>query len=261
MARLTRSKFLGMVKKRVSARTHMSLILTGVAFSGVAMSWLLLALDVTSLLVRYTVVTVLAYGVFLLLVRMVAGSIAGIAQPRVRSFEPGFDIPSFGGGSTSGGGGGGSVAHHASFGGGSSGGGGAGSSFTAGDDADFEVGGAGGSGGFSGGGGSSGGGLDVDGDAVLIVALILLVAAIFGSSLWVIYQAPPILAEAAFELLLAAGLVRSGKRGHWATSVLRSTWVPFVVVLAMVVAFGWAAGTWCPKADRIAGVVNQCILK
>jgi hypothetical protein len=62
-------------------------------------------------------------------------------------------------------------------------------------------------------GGSSGGGsggdglsLDVDEGIVLVIALLLLVSGVGGAAIWLVWQAPVILPEAAFEALLAGRL-------------------------------------------------------
>ena len=53
-----------------------------------------------------------------------------------------------------------------------------------------------------------------------------------------------ILPEAAFEALLASGLIKAARRGDargWARGVLKSTLIPFVLVLAAASFAGWAA--------------------
>ena len=73
--------------------------------------------------------------------------------------------------------------------------------------------------------------------------------------------APVILPEAAFEALLAAGLVKAARRaefGGWARGVLRSTALPFALVLAAAVVLGWAVQHVCPAATRLLDVLTRC---
>jgi hypothetical protein len=70
-----------------------------------------------------------------------------------------------------------------------------------------------------------------------------------------------ILPEAAFEALLAAGLVRAARRarfGGWARGVLRSTALPFTLVLGSAVVLGWAVQHACPAATRLLDVLTRC---
>jgi len=83
---------------------------------------------------------------------------------------------------------------------------------------------------------------------------------IFGAGAYLVYAAPEILAEAAFEALLAAGLIKASRkitRRGWIGSVLRATWVPFVIVLLMTGIFGWVAQNLYPDAARIADILSS----
>jgi hypothetical protein len=105
--------------------------------------------------------------------------------------------------------------------------------------------------------GSSGGGfsLDIDGDAGIILLLIALVVVMALAALWVLYAAPAILSEAAFQAALSASLLRHTKKisnDHcWEGSVVRSTILPFLAVLIMAVVLGWYAHHRCPTAVRL----------
>jgi len=207
------------VKERFSPRFYMTLVLSVVALSGVATSRLLLELGLSSLLVRYGVGALLAYLVFLGLVRLVAGSIANAETGRRTDLSGIIDLPWPSGSSAPSGGGGGSF----------------------------------GSGGGSGGGGSFGGGTSGGGGARSSFG-------VFAASIYLVIQAPPILGEAAFELILASSLARSKKRTSWAESVLRATWIPFVIVWVLAMAFGGAADAFCPDSDRFMRVITECLL-
>lgn len=238
-------------------RFHMSVILIAVISSGVLASKCLMILGV-SLRFRYPIAVLASYLVFLGLVRV------WIWYVSVRS-AAGFQLANldFGGGSGSGGsfgfgggsGGSGSGGGFSGFGGGSSGGGGASSSWEGNDAAalvsqpspapsgshwlpDLDLG-------------------DDDGWLV-IVLLIALVACILGGGVYLVYAAPHILPEAACQVVLAGTLTRVSKEQHhdWMAGVIRSTWIPFVIVLLMAGVLGWQAHRYCPMAPRLIDVLN-----
>jgi len=98
-----------------------------------------------------------------------------------------------------------------------------------------------------------------EGAALLLLGLMLM--AVFGSSLYLIWEAPTVLGEAAFQMILATSLRRaapqSGAPG-WAGSVFRKTWVPFVAALLVAGAFACAAKSSCPRATRLTEVLHEC---
>jgi hypothetical protein len=107
-----------------------------------------------------------------------------------------------------------------------------------------------------------GGAADDEGGLVLIIVLGILAALLFsvlGAGVFLIWEAPAILAEAAFNAVLAASLVRSTKRMNepdWLGSVFKATWKPFAVVLALAVVSGWAMHHYLPKASRMMDVIH-----
>jgi hypothetical protein len=118
------------------------------------------------------------------------------------------------------------------------------------------------------GGGSTGGGSGdilsgLDDDAVLIIALLLILAAIFGSGIYLIYQAPDIFSEAAFQIILAGGLIKKTKQiasPCWEGSVFRHTWIPFAITLVITIIAAWILMIHCPQATKISEVIRLCIL-
>jgi hypothetical protein len=73
-----------------------------------------------------------------------------------------------------------------------------------------------------------------------------------------IYTGPAILAEAAFEALLASALIPGARKAEatgWMGGAVRATAIPFLAMFALAVGFGWAAGRFCPEARRVADVV------
>jgi hypothetical protein len=137
-----------------------------------------------------------------------------------------------------------------------------GSSSGVGDVGDVWVG--GGCGGGSGGSGGSGGfSLDVDGEgAIILIVLGIAVAALLGVGIYLVYQAPLILGEAAFQGVLAGSLVRATRRMDapgWAGSVLRSTFVPFLIALAVAALAGGVCDWLCPEARKLSEVLRLCV--
>jgi hypothetical protein len=117
------------------------------------------------------------------------------------------------------------------------------------------------------GGGSPGdswpGGLDADDGAFWILAVLgLVLLLLFGIGAYVVYQAPAILADAAFEVVLASGLARASRRlarAGWAGSLFRATALPFAAVLVGAGLAGGALDRLCPAASRLAEVFHRCL--
>jgi hypothetical protein len=101
--------------------------------------------------------------------------------------------------------------------------------------------------------GDAASGIAEEGGFILIVLGILL-AVVFGAGLYMIYSAPYILSEAAFEFILSAGLIRSMKRiddAEWKGSVLRTTWMPFVAVLLLALIAAAIMHSQYPEAQKL----------
>jgi hypothetical protein len=225
-------------------RFHMSLILATVVASGVLTSKGLLELGMHSLRLRYPLGVLASYLVFLLVVRIWIWYVSiAAAKFSLGSFHGGSDIDvNFGGGSPGAGGG------FSGFGGGDSGGAGASSSWDAETPTapstssgwlpklDFDC--------------------DLDDGWWIFLLLAVLVFAILGAGGYLIYAAPHILPDAAAQVLLAGTLTRISKQPEdgWMTGVIRSTCVPFVVVLILASVLGWEAHRHCPAAARLVDV-------
>jgi len=108
-----------------------------------------------------------------------------------------------------------------------------------------------------------GGAADDEGGVVLVIVLGLLAVLLFsvlGAGVFLIYQAPAILAEAAFDAVLAASLVRSSRKMNqpdWMGSIFKATWKPFAVVLLLAIAAGWAIHHYLPTASRMIDVIHM----
>jgi hypothetical protein len=70
--------------------------------------------------------------------------------------------------------------------------------------------------------------------------------------------APHILPETAAQVLLAGGLTQVSREHHhhWMAGVLRSTWIPFVIVMLLASGLGWEAHRYCPTAPRLIDLLN-----
>jgi hypothetical protein len=106
-------------------------------------------------------------------------------------------------------------------------------------------------------GGGKGGGLDGDGLAVVLVVILILIAlgAALVASVWVIVEAPALLAEVLVDGLLMAGVARRLRRqppAHWAWAVLARTFWVALILAACFSAVGFAL-TWLePEATSMA---------
>ena len=92
---------------------------------------------------------------------------------------------------------------------------------------------------------------DIEGCAV-VVALILAVVAVS----WFLSFGSAVLAEIVADTLLAGGLLRWARNteGAWASSSLRATRIPFVIITAAFVGFGFWAETRCPMPSRFGEI-------
>jgi hypothetical protein len=235
-------------------RFHMGMILAAVMASGVLASKGLLECGIHSLRLRYPLAVLASYLVFLLLVKVWVWYVSLRQVPGVDlgNLNVG-DIGSPGGG---GGGGGSGGAFH--FGGGSSGGGGASDSW--GGEGSEVV--------SSASAPSSSSGswftdFSLDGDLgddgwVILLLLVVLVLVILCTGGYLVYVAPQILPEAAWQAVLASTLTRVSKEAHhgWMSGVLRSTAIPFAAVLLVAGALGWTAHRHCPEAARLVDVFH-----
>jgi hypothetical protein len=254
------------LSERLFLRFHMFLILSGTFFSGLLATKILLLLHVKSMLVRYPVAVAAAYLAFFgfvklwlfylsssggnnRLVQEVADGIGDITN--VADIPSGsFSLPS---GGFSGGGGG----HF--------GGGGASGFFESGAESVQTL--------TSGTGDVGDGIADAAGDAasgifedagIVLVVLGALLALVFGAGAYLIYEAPLILSEAAFDFLLAASLIRGMKKidnPDWMGSVLRTTIIPFLFIFVIATLIAYIAQAACPQAYKLSEVIRFLINK
>ena len=246
-------------------RAEMSLILAATGAAGFLASFVLLRLGLSAMWLRYALAVLLAYLVFLLLLRVwlllhcreppgeLPGDLLNVVPNDLGGAHGVADAPA----STFGGG--------ADFAGGGTGG-----SWDAGvssavqqpaapyvDAGGMDVG--------SGGGGAGGGGgalsgidlfdADSEGCVFFLLALALVVAGTL-AALYVVYAAPLLLAEILVEGVLLSGLYRGMKRaryvgGDWLGAAVRRTWLAVLLTLVTFAAAGYFLQRAAPRARSI----------
>ena len=272
---VTRERIAAVLRSRFALRIHTSILLLWTFSAGLLTTKGLFALGVHSMFFRYTIAILVAYGAFLLGVRIWLAHVGAGGNARRAdnsSSDVSGDLPGFSssGGGSSGGGSSGTF----SGGGGSSGGGGATGSFDGGatpqtnllsmDSAGASVPVDSGGGFFSSAGGKVGDAVgDIGGgdDGCLIAFAIMivvgLIALAIGGAFFVISMGPEVLIDAAFNALLSGGLIKAGKRTtdpDWMGSVFKGTWIPLAVVLVAAWSFTATAAVLTPQAHTFGQV-------
>jgi len=265
-------KFKHRLKEKISqsyfVRLHMFFILSATILSGVVFSKILVLLGLTRMPVRYGIAIVLSYLMFFLFVRLWLLYIgAGNDGGRTDQKEDSSSIPDIfplpGGSISDTGATTGNAGVFDGFQGGASGGGGAVRSFA--DSAvlssvDADAGAGLGSVADSAGaaGDAAGGILDAADDSILtVIAIILLFTlalSVFIAGGYLIWSAPAILSDAAFHAVLVAGFarkVRQAEASNWETTIFKSTWWAFLLVLVFSIAFGIIAQIVFPQACTV----------
>jgi hypothetical protein len=253
------------IKGSYFVRFHMFIILSATVLSGAVCSKVLILLGVTRMPIRYGIAIALSYLLFFLFVKLWLLYIGIGRQATMVTDKSGSDlwlpddIPSPGDTTPSSGSGGSFNA----FGGGASGGGGAEINFGEGISAMDAPTGAGAGSGITDGLGDTasdvvGGALDVgDESGIGIIAIILLAALVLSVIIaggYLIWCAPTILSDAAFQVLLVssfAGKVKQAEKTEWETTIFKATWWAFIMVLVFSIVFGIAAQKFIPTAVTI----------
>ncbi len=258
-----KEKFRHFLEEKLFLRFHMSLILLATAAAGLLAAKILYVCGVRQMIVRYPAAVIFAYIAFFGFVKLWLTFLFSSRAKKLRDtggdIAGNIDIPNFSIGRSS-------AANLLRGGGGEFSGGGASSSFVEGlgpgtEQASSEV--------MAAAAPSSDTGLldkagdalsDIDGDAgkVLIVLGILL-AVIFGAGIYLIYMAPVILSEAAFNLILAAGLkpgLKKINQPDWEGGVLRVTAPAFLLVMTVSLLAAYVCHRSYPQATKIGEVLR-----
>ncbi len=252
---VTRTRLKRHLVRNYFLRFHMGLLFSASTAAGIGTSKLLLTAGETRVFVRYPIAVIGSYLVFLGLIRLWLIYVARMQAPGVLSHLPDvLDLPDVDlpGGESSG-----SFPEAVKFGGGQAGGGGASDTFDVVEAQPVAPAKAG----WSGGDWS----LDLDDDTFwVVVVLIVLVAAILGSGMYLVYIAPELLPELALNALLASSFAQAAKRAEkkgwedqsWMTGAIRATIIPLVVVLTVSVLLAYTVHRACPVAVRLMDVFN-----
>jgi len=260
------NSIVGRLLARFYLRFHIALLLLWSFAAGLLVTKLLLWAGVHAMLWRYPLALLASYAAFFAGVRLWLAYV-GAAPLTARhgersSFSEIVDTGQLDLGSWRSSGSGGSLRG----GGGDFGGGGASGSF-AGESFPLRSGPwfFGGSGAHASGGGG-GGGLDLDlgdGDGWLVVVLLVLVAvllsSVLGAVIYLVYSAPTVLTEVAFQAMLAGGMIKSTQRwrdASWEMSLLKATWIPFTIVIVLALATAGLASHLFPGAHTLADVMR-----
>lgn len=248
------------VQEKFFLRFHMSLILLATALTGVLSTTAMLHMNVDSIMIRYPLAVVFAYLAFFLFVKLWLQYVA--AQHPLNALDSVGDLPidlPFPGGPGSGG-----SAPTYGGGGGGSGGGGASGAFD-GPAANSQAmvvpppSDAGSSSGFSSSVGDAASGI-FDDDGIILIALGILLAVTAGAAIYLIYIAPQLLSEAAFDFLLGTSLIRSYRKMNqpdWMGSVFKDTYIPFLIVMAIAFCAAWVIHAYDPGITKISDVFGR----
>ena len=238
-----KAAFMAWIAGHFFLRFHMALILGGTFLAGLAVTKMFLDAGNTNLALRYGVAVAASYAAFLLLINLWLWYVGARSEDDEANAGDVVDALD--------------LAHDLSSG-----------LRPAGPVNVFDAG-----GGSFGGGGSTGsfgeaaadgvsgvvGDADDAGCAIVVVLLVAaLVLTIGVAGVYLVWAAPGILAEAAFEAFLASALIPGARRSEaqgWLHGTVRATVVPFTVMMVAAVGFGWAATDLCPEARRMADVV------
>jgi hypothetical protein len=228
-----RAKMRKWLQKSFALRVHMALILAATFAASLLATKILLSMGVYRLPLRYAIATIAGYAGFLILIKLWLYYV-GLAEQRASSSGVDIDLDDC-------------------------------LDFSGGGSGDVE---------FSGGGGSFGGGgssgswgvpdVSIDSDDLVVVLLFLALSlAIILAAVWLIWAAPAILGDAAFESALAAALIRHTRKascGGWIGSIAKSTILPFALILALAITAGWFAQKHCPSARKLREAI-ACVAR
>lgn len=98
------------------------------------------------------------------------------------------------------------------------------------------------------------------GDAVLVLLAFAVFAGALFSALWVVWMAPTLLAELIVDIALGARLyrrLRGIESTDWLRTALRRTALPFLIVLLFFAAAGTLAQLWMPEARSLGDLLRR----
>lgn len=259
---LSREKVVGFVTNRLLRdgfpRFQIIVMLLITALAGFLTSVFLLKSQVHSMTVRYPFAIIVAYCVFLVLLRiwlwiqkddrldidLTGVSVDGIYIPLSGNSTPEADIKFGGGGDFGGGGAGGTW----------SGGNTSSQAGVAFAQTKASTGSAGGAGSFF-------GDLEFD-EAVWLIVVIAALTGAFLAAIYIIYIAPVLLAEILVDGVLVTGLYRRVKKidqPYWLKTAVKKTLLPAVIIAICFGAAGFGMQEIAPEADSIGAIWKHLV--
>ena len=261
------------LQHRFFLRAHMTAILTATLLVGLAVTRILYLIHLNVFAIRYGLAVIAAYAAFVGLIKVWLWYVESCGKRRSSSGtnDDWFNCVNFSSGGSSSSPSSSSISF--SGGGGKFGGGGASGSWDEGSDsASPKVAAAAvasqprqsatSSSHSSSKSSGGGGGGDDFGELILVVLIIAMEVAVIASFIWIVYAAPAILSEAAFNAVLAGALAHHTHRathGEWIGGVVKKTAIPFALILTLAVVMGWWAQHICPTALRLTDALH-CIV-
>lgn len=94
-----------------------------------------------------------------------------------------------------------------------------------------------------------------EGGGIVLIILGLVLSLVCGAGIYIIYEAPAILSETAFEFLLAASLMKKMKKMEetdWVGSVVRATFLPFIFTLFIAICFALVVQGSYPQTTKLS---------
>lgn len=242
------------MKRKISFRFHMSIIMFSTVFLGVVSNFIMMnTLGVTHPGVRYPLTAILSYGWFLLFIRIYIKNILVSSSPSTHPLDfvdiP-IDLANGSGTSTSSipwSGGGGQFC-----GGGASGDWGIGEAVsevakeTVKETASSSVSAL----------------VDDEGGAIIVLVVgAALAAVVFGSGAYFIWHSPEILSECLIQVILVSGMRKRMKKfseSEWISHIFSATVWPFVAVLVLSLLLGSYVRGTCPDANNLRDYRVNC---
>jgi len=221
MDHVKRVQFKQWLKKNISFRFHMSFIMFSTIFLGIVSNFIMLRYMVLSNpSARYPLTVLLSYGGFLLIIRYYIKNILfrSLSEEALDTVDFAHD--------------GHDVMTDADSGSGSD------TAFSLGDVGDGE-----------------------EGAIIVLVLGGAIAAIIFGSGVYFIWHSPEILSECLLQVLLVSGIrrrMRKFSEAEWSSHILKTTILPFLMVLVLSLILGLYMKEFCPDASTFQEYKNSC---
>jgi hypothetical protein len=111
------------------------------------------------------------------------------------------------------------------------------------------------------GGGSGGSWFDTDDLGWVLLVAVIALSGVLAIG-YVVYLAPLLLAEVLVDAVIVATISRriaAAEKRDWTATVLRRTWLPATLLIAVLVIGGWTLQTIAPDARSIGPAVRELL--